>query len=99
MNHTHGAHAIRPLQTTACPTLRAMMTDQHPPAERLRRAARQLDAGLDAGDYSRLASLELVSLRGLVWMMDETAEQIEAAEMAARPVRGRPARWWGTWFA
>lgn len=95
MSHTH---AIRALQTTACPTLRAMMTAPHPPVERLRIAARQLDAALDAGEYARLASHQLVGLRGLVWMMDETAEQMEAAEMVARPMRAR-AGWLVRWFS
>lgn len=95
MNHTH---AIRTLQTSACPTLRAIMTDPHQPAERLRIAARQLDKSLDAGEYARLASHQLVGLRGLVWMMDETAEQIETAEMAAHPVRAR-AGWLARWFS
>jgi len=95
MNHTHSAHAIRPVN---CLTLRAMMTDPHPPAERLRIAAQQLDAALDAGEYARLASQQLVALRGLVWMMDETAEQIQSAEMVARPVRAR-AGWLARWFS
>jgi ABC-type transport system involved in cytochrome c biogenesis ATPase subunit len=75
-----------------------MMIDTHPPAQRLRIAAQQLDAGLDAGQFARLASMQLVGLRGLVWMMDETAEQLDAAEMIARPVRAR-AGWLARWFS
>ena len=85
-------------QADTCPTLRDMMIDTHPPAQRLRIAAQQLDAALDAGQFARLASMQLVGLRGLVWMMDETAEQRDAAEMAARPVRAR-AGWLARWFS
>tara|TARA_R110000822_G_scaffold20953_7_gene66765 strand:+ start:1050 stop:1331 length:282 start_codon:yes stop_codon:yes gene_type:complete len=92
------SHAIHTPKTSACITLQAMMIDPHPPAERLRIAAQFLDAALDAGEYARLASHQLVSLRGLVWMMDETAEQLDSAEMAARPVRAR-AGWLARWFA
>lgn len=91
-------HAIHTPKTKTYPTLQAMMTDPHPPAERLRIAAQQLDAALDAGEYARLASHHLVGLRGLVWMMDETAEQIESAEMVTPPIVSR-AGWCKKWFA
>lgn len=91
------SHIIEPPAANTCPTLRDMMIDTHPPAKRLRIAAQQLDAALDAGQFARLASQQLVGLRGLVWMMDETAEQIDSAEMAARPVRAR-AGWLARWF-
>ena len=55
------SHAIHTPKTSACITLQAMMIDPHPPAERLRIAAQQLDAALDSGEYARLASHQLVS--------------------------------------
>lgn len=87
MNHT-----TRPTFRAAC------ISAPMPLAQRLRTAAAQLDAKLDAGEFSRLCSDRLVDLRSLVWMLDSAAVQAEAMTPRPQPLaRSRPG-WWRRWL-
>ena len=86
-------NAIRPFQTLASPTLRAIMDDTAPARVRLRTMAAQLSGKLEAGNLRRLPACELVELRGLVFALEAVADQL--AEEAQPVLVERPARaWW-----
>ena len=76
-------------------TLAAMMDTTGTPQDRARRLAVELDAMLDDGRFSRLASRELVALRAVVWSAAAIADDLECAEQRRQPVRA--VRWW-RWF-
>ncbi len=85
-------NAIRPFQTLASPTLRAIMDDTQPARVRLRQMAAQLDAKLEAGNLRRLPQCERVELRALVFALEAVADQL--AEAAQAPPSPPPRRWW-----
>jgi|LakMenEpi03Aug12_release.lakeMendotaPanAssembly.Ray.scaffolds.fasta_scaffold36485_6 hypothetical protein len=84
--------AIRPFQTLASPTLRAIMDDTTPARIRLRQMAAQLAGKLEAGNLRRLPQCELVELRALVFAIEAVADQL--AEAARPPPSPPPRRWW-----
>lgn len=75
---------LRTLATNTDPVLRAIMSDETPPAERARIMAQQLNGKLEAGNLRRLPICELVDLRGLVWGLDSLADQLERPAIPAR---------------
>lgn len=87
--HTHGLHILR---ACADPVLRACMLDTSPLHERLRTAAYQLRASVEAGDWDRLNDTRKTELRGLVWFLHEMADK---AEPAPQPVARSWWRFWG----
>jgi hypothetical protein len=84
--------AIRPFQTLASPTLRAIMDDTSPARVRLRQMAAQLDGALVAGEYQRLNDDQRWGLRCLVFAIEDVADQL--AEEAQPPPSQPPRRWW-----
>ena len=82
-------NAINTLRAVASPTLAAIMRDTTPPATRLRIAAGQLDGALVADEYKRLRDDQRCELRGLVFMLHDVADRIEAP-----PSPSPPRRWW-----
>ncbi len=80
---------IQTLRAAASPTLAAILRDTTPPAERLRIAAGQLDGALVADEYKRLRDDQRCELRGLVFMLHDVADRIEAP-----PSPSPPRRWW-----
>jgi hypothetical protein len=88
MNHTHGLHILR---ACADPVLRACMLDNRPPRERLRDAAMQLQASVDAGEWNRVNDDRKCDLRGLVWFLHEMADNLEPAPTT------RARKWWRVW--
>lgn len=89
MNH------IRPFQTLASPTLRAIMDDTMPAADRLRAMAQQLHGKIEAGNLRRLPQCEIVDMRGLVFALDAVADQLAEDTRPVPPPRRR----WLRWFA
>jgi len=85
-------NAIRPFQTLASPTLRAIMDDTQPARVRLRQMAAQLDGKLEAGDLRRLPQCERVELRALVFAIEAVADQLAEAALPVPPPP--PRRWW-----
>lgn len=73
-------------------TLATLMDAAGTPQERARRLAETLDAMLNDGRFSRLASRELVALRAVVWAAATLADDLECAEQ--RRQLQRPVRWW-----
>lgn len=73
-------------------TLAALMDTVGTPQDRARRLAQTLDAMLDEGRFSRLASRELVALRAVVWSAATLADDLEDARQAKQTQR--PVRWW-----
>jgi hypothetical protein len=84
---------VRQFQTDTDPVLRAIMQETRPAAERARLMAQQLNGKLEAGNLRRLPINELVDLRGLVFGLESLAEQLEAADVAAQPVREKLGFW------
>ncbi len=72
--------------------LATLMDATGTPQERARRLAETLDAMLDDGRFSRLASRELVALRAVVWAAAGIADDLDEAEQRRQPQR--PVRWW-----
>lgn len=87
MNH------IRPFQTLASPTLRAIMDDTMPARVRLRTMAVQLSGKIEAGNLRRLPQCELVEMRGLVFALEAVADQLGEEARAVPPPRRRWLRW------
>ena len=73
-------------------TLAGLMDTTGTPQDRARRLAQALDAMLDEGRFSRLASRELVALRAVVWAAAAIADDLEDAQQRRQPQR--PVRWW-----
>ena len=73
-------------------TLAGLMDTTGTPQDRARRMAQTLDAMLDDGRFSRLASRELVALRAVVWAAAAIADDLEDAQQRRQPQR--PVRWW-----
>jgi hypothetical protein len=73
-------------------TVATLMDAAGTPQERARRLAQTLDAMLDDGRFSRLASRELVALRAVVWAAAAIADDLCEAEQRRQPQR--PVRWW-----
>lgn len=72
--------------------LASLMNTNGTPQDRARRLAQTLDAMLDDGRFSRLASRELVALRAVVWAAAGIADDLEDAQQRRQPQR--PVRWW-----
>jgi len=72
--------------------LATLMDTTGTPQDRARRLAQTLDAMLDDGRFSRLASRELVALRAVVWAAAGIADDLDEAEQRRQPQR--PVRWW-----
>lgn len=72
--------------------LATLMDTAGTPQERARRLAETLDAMLDDGRFSRLASRELVALRAVVWAAAGIADDLDEAEQRRQPQR--LVRWW-----
>ena len=73
-------------------SLAGLMDTTGTPQDRARRLAQTLDAMLDDGRFSRLASRELVALRAVVWAAAAIADDLEDAQQRRQPQR--PVRWW-----
>ena len=73
-------------------TLAGLMDTTGTPQDRARRMAQTLDAMLDEGRFSRLASRDLVALRAVVWAAAAIADDLEEAQQRRQPQR--PVRWW-----
>lgn len=72
--------------------LAGLMDTTGTPQDRARRLAQTLDAMLDDGRFSRLASRELVALRAVVWAAAAIADDLDEAKQRRQPQR--PVRWW-----
>lgn len=78
--------------TTTSSAVVDIMDPAGTPQERARRLAIALNAMLNEGRFSRLASRELVALRAVVWSAASIADDLEDAQQQRQ--RQRPVRWW-----
>lgn len=72
--------------------LATLMDATGTPQDRARRVAETLNEMLEAGEFARLTSRQLVALRGVVWAVSEIADDVEMAQQQRQPQR--PVRWW-----
>jgi hypothetical protein len=74
------------------PILHSIMSPDGAPQDRARRVAETLNEMLEAGEFARLTSRQLVALRGVVWAVSEIADDVEMAQQQRQPQRS--VRWW-----